>query len=79
MRRRGDTERRRSVRTYYESKGREIRKQIFQSKMENQRRMEERRNRAALDRALVPPHRPEGRRPEFRSKPLKKKSLQATE
>ena len=78
MRRRGDTEKRRLVMSYNESIG-EIRNAIFQARMENQRRMEERRNRAALDRALAPPHRPEGRRPVFRSKPLKKKSQQAPE
>ena len=39
---------------------------MIQARMENQRRMEERRNKAALDRALAPPHRPEGRRPVFR-------------
>ena len=58
---------------------REIWNKTFQARMENQRRMEERRNKAALDRALAPPHRPEGRRPVFRSKPLKKKSQQAAE
>ena len=34
--------------------------------MEKQRKMEETRNKAALDRALAPPFRPEGRRPVFR-------------
>ena len=34
--------------------------------MEKQRKMEESRNKAALDRALAPPYRPEGRRPVFR-------------
>ena len=35
--------------------------------------MEEQRNKAALDRALAPPYRPDGRRPVFRSKPLRKR------
>ena len=47
--------------------------------MEKQRKMEEMRNKAALDRALAPPFRPEGRRPVFRSKPLKKKSQTITD
>ena len=37
-----------------------------EARMERQRKMEEMRNKAALDRALAPPHRPEGRRPVFR-------------
>ena len=44
---------------------------MIQARMENQRRMEERRNKAALDRALAPPYRPVGRRPVFRSAPVK--------
>ncbi len=37
-----------------------------EARLENQRQMEARRNKAALDRALAPPYRPEGRRPMFR-------------
>ena len=37
-----------------------------EARMEKQRKMEETRNKAALDRALAPPFRPEGRRPVFR-------------
>ena len=37
-----------------------------EARMEKQRKMEESRNKAALDRALAPPYRPEGRRPVFR-------------
>ena len=37
-----------------------------EARMEAQRRMEESRNKAALDRALAPPYRPKGRRPMFR-------------
>ena len=47
--------------------------------MEKQKEMEEQRNKAALDRALAPPYRPEGRRPVFRSKPLKKKIQNSSE
>ena len=50
-----------------------------EARMEKQRKMEEMRNKAALDRALAPPFRPEGRRPVFRSKPLKKKSQTITD
>ena len=39
--------------------------------MEKQRKMEESRNKAALDRALAPPYRPEGRRPVFRYRHFK--------
>ena len=50
-----------------------------EARMEKQKEMEEQRNKAALDRALAPPYRPEGRRPVFRSKPLKKKIQNSSE
>jgi hypothetical protein len=37
-----------------------------EARLDNQRQMEAMRNKAALDRALAPPYRPEGRRPMFR-------------
>jgi hypothetical protein len=37
-----------------------------EARLENQRQMEALRNKAALDRALAPPYRPQGRRPMFR-------------
>ena len=45
---------------------RERRHREKEARMEKQRKMEEMRNKAALDRALAPPFRPDGRRPVFR-------------
>ena len=45
-----------------------------EARMEKQRSMEAQRNKAALDRALAPPFRPEGKRPVFRSPPGKIKN-----
>merc|ERR1719219_2636290 len=49
----------------------ERRQREKEARMEKQRSMEATRNKAALDRALAPPFRPQGKRPVFRSKPSK--------
>ena len=51
----------------------ERRQREKEARMEKQRKMEAMRNKAALDRALAPPYRPEGKRPMFRSPPGKGK------
>ena len=52
----------------------ERRQREKEARMEKQRNMEAMRNKAALDRALAPPFRLEGKRPMFRSPPGKGKT-----